>query len=146
MSKARISENDVPNAPKKAPQIYEKSTLDLPRTPQGIQRSPKAPQAWSKAPFFQKMSFRSVPKWHPIHEKSTKFEPGWNVKNPVCNAIQTGTPASKQSASKPYSEQASKSASQQVSEPVSQRASKPASQQPAADSTEGAGGRGEALG
>ena len=50
-------------------------------------------------------------------------------KSPLCEAIQTDTPASKRSASKPYSEQASKFTGQRASKPASQRASKPASQQ-----------------
>ena len=66
-------------------------------------------------------------------------------KSHLFNAIQTDTPASKRSASKLYSEQASKFTGQRASKPASQQASKPASHQPAADITEGAGGRGEAL-
>ena len=96
-------------------------------------------------PIFQKTKLPKAPQKAPNSSKINKIRTWMDSKSPLCSAIQTDTPASKRSASKPYSEQASKSASSQVSEPVSQRASKPASQQPATDITERAGGRGEAL-
>ena len=130
------------------PKRHPKSIKNRPWTLQGPPKTSKGhPRVLKHGPtpdFSKKTSFQSLPK-KKNSSQINKIRTWMDSKSPLCNAIQTDTPASKRSASNPYSEQASKFTGQRASKPASQQASKPASHQPAADITEGAGGRGEAL-